>query len=79
MKKVEQYIKEHTNRYSNHVELAPYITGFTKWLTIDDARRVAEIVREETIKEVCEWLDSHTMLSEKWYIEDLKKHLEDKV
>ena len=79
MKKVEQYIKEHTNRYSNHVELAPYITGFTKWLTIDDARRVAEIVREETIKEMCEWLDSHTMLSEKWYIEDLKKHLEDKV
>ena len=31
-------------------------------------------VREETIKEVCEWLDSHTILSEKWYIEDLKKH-----
>jgi hypothetical protein len=59
MKKVEQYIKEHTNRYSNHVELAPYITGFTEWLTIDDARRVAEIAREETIKEVCEWLNSH--------------------
>ncbi len=59
MEKVEQYIKEHTNRYSNHVELAPYITGFTEWLTIDDARRVAEIAREETIKEVCEWLNSH--------------------
>lgn len=77
MKKVEQYIKEHTNRYSNHVELAPYITGFTEWLTIDDARRVADIARQETIKEVCEWLDNHTMLSEKWYIEDLKKHLEE--
>jgi glutamate/tyrosine decarboxylase-like PLP-dependent enzyme len=79
MKKVEQYIKEHTNRYSNHVELAPYITGFTEWLTIDDARRVADIARQETIKEVCEWLDNHTMLSEKWYIEDLKKHFEGEV
>jgi hypothetical protein len=79
MKKVEQYIKEHTNRYSNHVELAPYITGFAEWLTIDDAKNVAKIAREETINEVCEWLDNHTMLSEKWYIEDLKKHLEDKV
>ena len=29
--------------------------------------------REETIKEVCEWLDDH-LLSEKCYIEDLKKH-----
>ena len=79
MKKVEQYIKEHTNRYSNHVELAPYITGFTEWLTIDDARSVAQIAREETIKEVCEWLDNHTMLSEKWYIEDLKKHFKGKL
>lgn len=77
MKKVEQYIKEHTNRYSNHVELAANITGFTPWLTVDDARKIAEIAKEETIKEVCEWLDNHTMLSEKWYIEDLKKHLEE--
>ena len=59
MEKVEKYIKEHTNRYSNHVELAPYITGFTKWLTIDDARRVAEVAKEETIKEVCEWINNH--------------------
>jgi hypothetical protein len=59
MKKVEQYIKEHINRYSNHVELAPYITGFTEWLTIDDAKNVAKIAREETIKEVCEWTKTH--------------------
>lgn len=77
MKKVKEYIKEHTNRYSNHVELAANITGFTPWLTVDDARKIAEIAKEETIKEVCEWLDNHTMLSEKWYIEDLKKHLEE--
>ena len=87
MKKVEQYIKEHTNRYSNHVELAPYITGFTEWLTIDDARRVADITREETIKEVCEWLYNHNdyicgstngiiRYDMDKLIEDLKKHLE---
>ena len=90
MRKVEQYIKEHTNRYSNHVELAPYITGFTEWLTIDDARRVAEIAREETIKEVCEWLYNHNdyicggtngiaMYDMDKLIEDLKKHLNSKL
>jgi hypothetical protein len=47
-------------------------------LTPDQARKAVEIAREETIKEVCEWLDNHTMLSGKWYIEDLKKHLEGK-
>lgn len=57
MKKVEQYIKEHTNRYSNHVELAANITGFTPWLTVDDAKHVAKIAREETIKEVRELFD----------------------
>ena len=56
MEKVEQYIKEHTNRYSNHVELAPYITGFTEWLTIDDAKNVAKIAREETINEVFNYI-----------------------
>ena len=54
MKAVEEYIKEHTNKYSNHVELAANITGFTPWLTVDDARKVAQIAREETINEVCE-------------------------
>jgi nitrogenase molybdenum-iron protein alpha/beta subunit len=34
---------------------------------------------KDIVKKVCEWLDNHTMLSEKWYIEDLKKHLEGKV
>ena len=81
MKKVEQYIKEHTNRYSNHVELAPYITGFTEWLTVDDARKVAEIARQEIIKEVCEWLEQEqkdSILTDT-DIERLKKYLEEKV
>lgn len=93
MKKIEQYIKEHTNKYSNHVELAANITGFSPWLTVDDAKIVAQIAREETIKEVCEWIEEN--IDEKyiyftldncadseiiWYriIDDLKKHLEGK-
>lgn len=69
MKKVEQYIKEHTNRYSNHVELAPYITGFTEWLTIDDARRIAEIAREE----IYEWLQEHSQEYVYWMDEEFGK------
>lgn len=57
MEKVEQYIKEHTNKYSNHVELAANITGFSPWLTVDDAKHIAEIARKETIKEVRELFD----------------------
>ena len=69
MEKVEQYIKEHTNRYSNHVELAPYITGFTEWLTIDDARRIAEIAREE----IYEWLQEHSQEYVYWMDEEFGK------
>ena len=69
MKKVEQYIKEHTNRYSNHVELAPYITGFIEWLTIDDARRIAEIAREE----IYEWLQEHSQEYVYWMDEEFGK------
>ena len=91
MKKVEEYIKGHTNRYSNHVELAANITGFTPWLTVDDARKIAEIAKEETIKEVCEWIEKN-VYSYTWYdfqqheggiergklIGDLKKHFEER-
>ena len=92
MKAVEQYIKEHTNKYSNHIELAANITGFTQWLSADDARKAVEIARKETIKEVCEWIKKN-VYSYTWYdfkqyeigvetgklIEDLKKHLEDEL
>ena len=56
MNKVEDYIKKHTQRCSNHVELAPYITGYIKWLTVDDARRIAEIAREETTGRAIDWI-----------------------
>ena len=51
------------------------------WLTPDDARKVAEIAREETIKEVCEWIkynnENGGCLFDGWE-NDLKKHLEGK-
>lgn len=83
MKAVEEYIEKYTRNCSNLL-YRDNVEGFDKtvyqpWLTPEHARSVAQIAREETIKEVCEWLDNHTVLSEKWYIEDLKKYLEDKV
>lgn len=87
MKAVEEYIKKHTRNCSNEILVngddsytnIPSKGDYHPWLTPYHAECVAEIAREETIKEVCEWLDNHTVLSKKWYIEDLKKHLEDKV
>ena len=91
MEKVERFIQEHTRNYSNdwYDDLSQ---GYESWLTPDNARKVAEIAREETIKEVCEWLKSNWMKYH-WYdpyednegyngnglINDLKKHLDNKL
>ena len=56
------------NRYPTMAEKYAFIDGY------EQAEKDLANAREETIKEVCEWLDNHTILSEKWYIEDLKKH-----
>ena len=53
MKNVEQFIQEHTKNTYNYNSYAP---SPTPWLTPEHARCVAQIAREETIKEVCEWL-----------------------
>ena len=63
MKKVEQFIQEYT-RNCNNLLYRDTIEGKNKsvyhpWLTPDQARKVAEIAREETIKEVCEWIETH--------------------
>ena len=83
MKEVEKFIQDYTRNCSNEIGYCHNKTRnhnhvFYPWLTPDQARKAVEIAIEETIKEVCEWLDNHTMLSEKWYIEDLKKYLERK-
>ena len=58
MEKIEQFIQEYTRNCSNewYDDLAQ---GYEPWLTTDDAREVAKIARQETIKEVCEWIKSH--------------------
>ena len=89
MKAVEEYIKNYTRNCCNEFSetkfngLGEYISrkGFAPWLTPDHARKVAEIAREETIKEVCEWIkynnENGGCLFDGWE-NDLKKHLEGK-
>ena len=76
MGKAEEFIKEHTTR--------------TSWVVPNVAREAAKIAREETIKDMCEWLYNHNdyicgstnsiiMYNMDKLIEDLKKHFEDKL
>ncbi len=66
MEKVEQYIQEHTRDCNNQYDLPEYFENGIKrlkeykpWLTPEHARKVAQIAREETIKEVCEWIEEN--------------------
>ena len=84
MGKVEEYIKAHTITCSNK---SLRNDKYYEWLTPANARAVAEIARKETIKQVCEWLENNVagycVINDTYdvdgCIEDLKKHLEDKV
>jgi hypothetical protein len=90
MKNVEEYIKNYTRNCCNEfsetksVGLGGYISrkGFASWLTPEHARKVAEIAREETIKEVCEWIkynNENGGCSFDGWENDLKKYLENKL
>ena len=63
MSKAEKFIEERTKRCSNLAHFEDLNGNVweenTPWLTPDQARRAVEIAREETIKEVLEWLNSH--------------------
>ena len=76
MSKAEKFILESTNQFSNEDGF-----DYIPWLTPDHARKVTEIAREETIKEVCEWIkynnENGGCLFDGWE-NDLKKHLEGK-
>jgi hypothetical protein len=54
MNEAEKYINEHTNYRSNFKP-----NGFHEWVTPDDALRACEIIKQETIKKACEWLEEH--------------------
>lgn len=81
MKAVEEYIKKHTRNCSNEILVngdesytnIPSKGEYHPWLTPYHAECVAEIAREETIKEVYKWLSSHTRgLAEKLLLDLFK-------
>ena len=92
MSKAEKFIEEHTMNCSNQYDFPEYFENGIKrpkeyqpWLTTDQARKAVEIAREETINEVCKWLNSHlidywsqSVTDESRFIEELKKYLERK-
>lgn len=86
MSKAEKFIKAKTRIGSNTtkgwrrngVSIPSYSLP---WLTPAQARKAVEIAREETIKEVCEWIkynnENGGCLFDGWE-NDLKKYLEGK-
>ena len=91
MSKAEKFISDFTRNCSNEYLTDGKLDGFggyisrrkfTPWLTPDQARSVAHIAREETIKEVCEWIkynNENGGCSFDGWENDLKKHLNSKV
>ena len=62
MDRVEQYIKDYTKKCSNKIsdlscKLFDHETKYMPWLTVEHAQRIGEIAREDTIKEVANWLE----------------------
>lgn len=87
MSKAEEFISDCTRNCSNEIIVPTqdgntYTKGYTSWLTPDQALRAVEIAREETIKEVCEWIkynnENGGCLFDGWE-NDLKRYLESKV
>ena len=87
MSKIEEFIKGHIRNDSNknrgwHNRGVSIPTTYTPLVVPNVAREAAKIAREETIKEVCEWIkynnENGGCLFDGWE-NDLKKHLEDKL
>ena len=90
MSRVETFIQEHTKNCSNEIERNEDVLSYldyVPWLTPDQARKAVEIAREETIKEVCEWIENNVagycVINDTYdvdgCIDDLKKHLKGKL
>jgi len=71
MTKAEQYIKNYTRRCSNEL----VSEGFHEWLTPDNALRVAEISKQETIDKACEFIQK--TLGSHFMVTQFKKFMED--
>jgi len=87
MSRAEKFIQDCTRTCSNELiavesRAGKEVVSYHEWLTPDQARRAAEIAREETIKEVCEWVkynNENGGCSFDGWENDLKKHLNSKV
>lgn len=79
MSKAEEFIKDNTKDCSN---VSLHIGEYYEWVSPLQAREAVKIAKEETIKEVCEWIkynnENGGCLFDGWE-NDLKKYLEDKV
>ena len=80
MTKVEQFIKDYTQRCSNELCYEEGLGNlYEPWLTPEQALRAVEIEREETIDKACEWwkqeLEYPSMTPEeiKWYKNKINK------
>ena len=62
------------------IYLYPYSTDGIYEVETKPLEGTVEYTRTDVfIEKACEWLNEHTVLSEKWIIEDFKKYLEEEV
>ena len=77
-KRVEKFIQEHTRNCSNLMQVPTLddkgniVPEAHPWLTPDQARKAVEIAREETLQEVCDYLES---IGHRYVIDGLKNIL----
>ncbi len=73
MSRAEEFIKEHTRTKVNH------ITEVFPWITTNDAQKVIEIARKETLQEVKRKLSNmlQTSIDNKHFFEQLDDYIEE--
>ena len=81
-RKADIYIDDYKRGISNEYDFKGQDGKpcYAFWLTPEQARSACKIEREETIKEVCEWLEHNLPYSAKppyQIIEDLRKAMEE--
>lgn len=61
--KTKQFIKIHTNRYSNELgsvdsKIGKRVISYREWIDPENAVSACEIEKKKTVKDVCELLES---------------------
>ena len=98
MSKVEDFIKDCTRHCSNELvsvqtKDGKKVISYNEWLNPEEARKVAEIAREEVIEKAVEWFNKFGLykfidvdwVQEEWYfrlgmfIEEFRKTMKESV